>query len=185
MNPQPVSVPAGPEAPVRSTIESAPADRLVRELVLVLEREAQAVRELRDALARQRDGVAHDSTGAVHASCDDIGRILVTLEAARRARARLLEPIAGPGEAPLAALERVCGGALPEPLGTARAALRVAAEGAAREAAINRAVLRRTIESGEAFLQALFSNLAEPDPTYHAGERPDEGSPGFLLDRKA
>lgn len=173
----------GPQAPAREHPSASPA--LANDLAGALLREAQAVNELRDALSRQRQGVATDSVPAVNASCDDIGRILVALDAARRARAGLLGPLAPEGGTPWEALERLFGGRLPEPLAEARRALRAAAESAAREAAINRVVLRRTIESGEAFLQALFSNVAEPEPTYRAGERADEGGPGFLLDRKA
>jgi hypothetical protein len=175
----------GPQAPTMHDANTAPERSLAGDLALVLEREARAVGELREALSRQREGVARNSTGTVNSSCDDIGRILVSLEAARRARAALLGPLAQPGEAPMDVLERAFGGAMPEPLAAARRTLRGAAEAAAREAAINRVVLRRTIESGEAFLQALFSNVAEPESTYRAGERPDDGGPGFLLDRKA
>ncbi len=162
-----------------------PLTDLARDLARVLEREAAAVLELREALLRQRAGVARDATEAVNASSDDVGRVLVALEAARRTRAGLLAPFAAPDEPPMAALERLFGGALPEPLAAARRELRAAAEAAQREAVVNRTVLRRTIESGEAFLQALFSNVAEPEPTYRAGDRPDDGGPGFLLDRKA
>lgn len=179
---QPLAV-EPPEAPARQHPPTPAA--LAAELATAFEREAQAVGELRDALARQRQGVATDSVAAVNASCDDIGRILVALDAARRARLALLGPLAPAGEPHRDALERLFGGSLPDVLADAHAALRTAAEGAAREASINRAVLRRTIESGEAFLQALFSNVAEPQPTYRGGERPGEGGPGFLLDRKA
>ena len=174
-----------PETFVMHDPTAVPLTDLARNLARVLEREAAAVAELREALLRQRAGVARDATDAVNASSDDVGRVLVSLEAVRRTRAGLLAPYAAPDEPPLAALERLFGDEWPEPLAAARRALREAAEAAQREAAINRAVLRRTIESGEAFLQALFSNVAEPEPTYRTGERPDDGGPGFLLDRKA
>lgn len=183
MTPQQPGVLEGPEALTMNDPNAAPS--LARDLARALDREAAAVGELGAALDRQRHGVATDSTAAVNASCDDIGRILVALDAARRARAALLAPLVREGEAPFEALERLFGGTLPEPVARARRSLRAAAETAAREAAINRVVLQRTLQSGEAFLQALFSNVAEPEPTYRAGERPDEGGPGFLLDRKA
>jgi len=56
------------------------------ELTGALLREMETVRALREALVRQRAGVAADSPNAVHDSCDDIGRILVALENTKRHR---------------------------------------------------------------------------------------------------
>lgn len=183
MTARPPQVSDHPTAPTAGTPAGGPA--LADELAKAFANEAHAVRELREALGRQRHGVARDAVREVEASCDDIGRILVTLEAARRTRTARLEALAPAGGSPWAALERAFGGRLPDALAAARRELRAEAEATAHEAAINRAVLRRTIESGEAFLQALFSNVTLPGPTYRAGERAEEGEPGFLLDRKA
>ena len=58
-------------------------------------------------------------------------------------------------------------------------------EETAREAAVNRTVLKRTVEAGEAFLQALFTGVSEPQTVYRAGERREDDGSGFLLDRTA
>jgi len=149
-----------------------------------LRREAATAEELREALIRQRAGVAADSAGAVHASCDDIARILVALDSARRHRVERLESLIPARPATLEALAAELGGTLPPGLSDAAQALRRAAGSAAREAAVNRTVLQRTVEAGEAFLQALFAGTGEPDAVYRAGERRDDGA-GFLLDRTA
>jgi hypothetical protein len=157
---------------------------ILTELARVLAREAEVVHALREALVRQRAGVAADSTPDVHGSCDDIARILVALDNARRHRSSLLANLAGGTPTTLEALARELGGTLPPELAEAAAVLRREAEGAAREAAVNRTVLKRTVEAGEAFLQALFTDAGEPEAVYRPGERRDDDGAGFLLDRK-
>ncbi|MBI5170864.1 MAG: hypothetical protein HZA61_15350 [Candidatus Eisenbacteria bacterium] len=160
-------------------------DVALAELTRALERETGTVRELREALLRQRAGVAADSAGAVNESCDDIARLLVAIEAAKRHRAMRIEAVSPEGGVPLDSLERVLGPALPESLVRARAELRREAQATAREAAVNRTVLARTVEAGEAFLQALFSGANTLEPVYRAGERREEDGAGHLFDRKA
>ena len=161
-------------------------DETLAVLARALGREATAVRELRESLVRQREGVASDSIETVHRSCDDIGRLLVTLDAAKpsslrdppgfRARRRDVarRPLRIAGRLPAAALWRkpvtCCARRLRQPPG---------------EAAVNRVVLQRTVEAGEAFLQALFAGAGERDPVYRAGERRDDDGSGFLIDRTA
>ena len=166
------------DEPVRRT-------EALAELERVLGRETDAVHELREALVRQRAGVAADSTPAVHGSCDDIARILVALDNTRRHRSALLEVLVREQPPTLDALARELGDTLPARIAEAGQRLRQEAEGAAREAAVNRTVLQRTVEAGEAFLQALFTNAGAPDAVYRPGERRDDDGSGFLLDRKA
>lgn len=160
-------------------------DVAIAELTLALERETETVRELREALLRQRAGVAADSAGSVNESCDDIARLLVAIEAAKRHRAMRIEAVSPEAGGSLEALERALGPNAPEPLRRAHAELRREAATTAREASVNRTVLSRTVEAGEAFLQALFSGSNAPEPVYRAGERREEDGAGFLLDRKA
>lgn len=160
-------------------------DMALGELTRALEREVATVSELREALVRQRAGVATDAVESVHAACDDVARLLVAIEAARRHRVMRLESLSVSGDARLETLELALGHALPTPLAEARAALRHEAAAAAREAGINRVVLQRTVEAGEAFLQALFSNAGGPDPVYRAGERREDDGAGLMLDRTA
>jgi len=160
-------------------------DESLAGLARLLQREAGSVRELREALVRQREGVAGNAIPAVNESCDDIARLLVTLDTTKRLRAGLLERLVPDGPATLEAVAARNGGALPPALAEASLALRREAADAAREAAINRSVLQRTVEAGEAFLQALFASAADRDPVYRAGERSDDDGAGFLLDRTA
>jgi hypothetical protein len=167
------------------TASGSPQDTMLRELTRALEREVGLVSGLRDALQRQRAGIAANDTDTVQSTCDEIAHILSALETAREGRGRALEALTGDPNAALSSLERFVAGAMPAPLAAARRALRAAAESAATETATNHVVLQRTLEAGEAFLQALFSNASDPDPVYRAGERRAEGDPGFLVDRKA
>ncbi len=160
-------------------------DAAIAELTRTLQRETETVRELREALLRQRSGVAADSAGAVNESCDDIARLLVAVEAAKKHRAMRIDAVAPEAGASLDRLEVSLGAQCPGALLDAHRVLKREAEATAREASVNRAVLARTVEAGEAFLQALFSGSTAPDPVYRAGERREEDGAGFLLDRKA
>ena len=160
-------------------------DETLATLTRTLTREAEAVRELREALVRQREGVAANAIPAVHGSCDDIARLLVTLDTAKRLRMGMLERLVPEGPVTLDAVAALCGGTLPPALAQAGQLLRREAADAAREAAVNRAVLQRTVEAGEAFLQALFASAGDRDSVYHAGERREDDGSGFLLDRTA
>jgi len=157
------------------------------DLIAALERETGIIHELREALVQQRAGVASSDTGAVDASVDSIGRILHALGEARRTRTRLVANLSGDDSTSLLALEARLGGALPEPLALARHELKNAAFAVAHEVTVNRVVLRRAVEAGEAFLQALFSSANPVSPVYHSGDRLDESGPtsGVLLNRKA
>jgi hypothetical protein len=164
-----------------------PRHHQLQELAAELERETALVEQLRDALVQQRAGVAASSAEAVEASVDAVGRILLTLEEARRRRAALVGALAGDGPPALDRIEAALRAPLPATLEQARARLRRAAREVTMETAINREVLRRALEAGEAFLQELFSSADAPAPVYHA---PDAGEPkrtaaGVLLDRKA
>lgn len=162
-----------------------PQDTMLRELTRALEREVGLVTGLRDALQRQRASIAANDTALVQSSCDEIAHILSALETAREGRGNALEALSGDANTALSALETCVAGPLPAALTSARRALRAQAQSAATETATNHVVLQRTLEAGEAFLQALFSNASDPDPVYRAGERRAEGDPGFLVDRKA
>jgi hypothetical protein len=160
-------------------------DEALASLARALTREAEAVQELRAALVRQREGVAADATDAVNGSCDDIARLLVTLDSAKRVRVELLSRLLPDGPGTMEALAAACGGSLPPALAVASQALRREAATAANEAAVNRVVLQRTVEAGEAFLQALFAGAGDRDSVYRSGERRDDDGAGFLLDRTA
>jgi hypothetical protein len=134
---------------------------------------------------RQREGVAADAIDAVNGSCDDIARLLVTLDSAKRVRMDLLGRLLPDGPRTIEAVAATCGGCLPPALAEASQSLRREAAAAANEAAVNRVVLQRTVEAGEAFLQALFAGAGDRDSVYRSGERRDDDGSGFLLDRTA
>ena len=160
-------------------------DEALAGLARALAREAEAVHELREALVRQREGVAADAIDAVNSSCDDIARLLVTLDTAKRLRMDLLARLLPDGPRTMEAVVSLCGDSLPAALAEASQALRREAATAANEAAVNRVVLQRTVEAGESFLQALFASAGDRDSVYRAGERREDDGSGFLLDRTA
>lgn len=160
---------------------------LLSELTGLLRDELRLVGELRDALARQRAGVANDDRAAVGVSVAEIGRIVVTLEEARRRRAMLVGVTTGDEGFPLARFETWLSGPLPEEFVRARADLQEAAQGAAIDVGINHAVLRRAVEVGGALLQRLFAPTAAPPAFDGAADREAglEGTPGRRTDRSA
>jgi len=150
-----------------------------------LERELALVTDLRDNLATQRAAIAAGDTDAVQQSCDRLAQVLQSMESARRVRASALEVLGVPADTPLSALPAMLDGPMPAALEAARVALRAVAEQTAADAAVHHVVLRRTVESGEAYLQALFSSASDPEPVYRTAERMPEHAAGFVLDRKA
>jgi hypothetical protein len=161
-------------------------DRL-DELAAALIYEARVIDELRQALLRQRAGVAADDAEAIESSVHAMGRTLLTLDEARRRRAALTTLITGGDAAPLDNLEASLGMPLPASLLAARAEVRHSAVLAAQDVAINQHVLRRALDAGDAFLQQLFSAAGDPSPAYHATERSEAASApsGLLLNRMA
>ena len=155
-------------------------------LARALADEGRATEELIAALRRQRAGVAASDYRQVDESVRAISRILLTLEEARRHRAALAARITDAEPVPLARLEERLGTPLPEPLAAVRDAVRRSAELAANEIAINQRVLRRALESGDAFLQRLFSTLAPAGGVYASPARPaDSDGASVLLNRTA
>ena len=154
-------------------------------LTQALADEGRATEELIAALRRQRAGVAASDYRQVDESVRAMSRILLTLDEARRHRTALAARITDGEPVPLAQLEQRLGAPLPEPLAAVRDAVRRSAELAANEIAINQRVLRRALESGDAFLQRLFSTLAPTGGVYGSSTRPAEPNGGVLLNRTA
>ncbi len=160
--------------------------RWQRELAESLVQEADVARELREAPIQQRDAVARMDNAGVEASVDAIGRILLTVEAAKARRTGLVTAVTGIPDLPLDQLETSLGVELGAPLQHARQRLRRAAQDVAQEVAINRAVLRRAVEAGEAYVQALFSCVVGPSPAYAPAERAESAAAtGVLVNRRA
>ena len=156
----------------------------LRELAAALHKEAEVVRTLRDALIEQRKALTADDAEMVNTSSDAIQRILLMLEEARSSRRTVLSSIGDGEPTTLDQIEERLGISLPLPLEQAREELRRAGKEVAREVAINKTVLARAVETGEAFLQALFSSTLDPQPVYqprNRGKEKDGG--GVFFDR--
>ena len=150
-------------------------------LTQALTDEGRATEELIAALRRQRAGVAASDYRQVDDSVRAMSRILLTLEEARRHRTALATRITDGEHVPLAKLEEHLGTPLPEALAAVREAVRRSAELAANEIAINQRVLRRALESGDAFLQRLFSTLVPAGGVYGPPTHPAEPDGGSVL----
>jgi hypothetical protein len=146
--------------------------RRLDELTGALRDELCLIDDLRQALMRQPVAVAADDPEAIESSVQAISRTLLTLEQARRRRDALITLIAGNAAIALADLETQLGFPAPDDFVAAREAVRRAAEATSRELAINQTILRRALEAGDAFLQQLFSNTADPTPAHTPGQRP-------------
>lgn len=173
-------------APGRDELPPEARLRRLDSLTEALSDEGRATDDLIGALRRQRAGVAASDYRQVDESVRAMSRILLTLDEARRRRAELATLITDGDSVPLAQLEDHLGTPLPAPLAAVWVAVRKSAELAANEIAINQRVLRRALESGDAFLQRLFSAATPDDGLYvaeaHAGE---SRSGGVLLNRTA
>jgi hypothetical protein len=148
------------------------AAAVTRELLLLataLDEEAVLAESLREALTQMRSAVAGGDPLPLDREAEALGRILHTLQEARRRRGSILAALAGDEAFPLEGLARDLEVATPPALEAARQRLRRAGEAVVREATINRAVLRRALEQGDHFLQALFS--AATAPAYGPAER--------------
>jgi hypothetical protein len=147
------------------------------DLVGALIQEQRLIEELRQALLRQRAGMAGGDPELIDESVYAIARTLLTLEEARRRRrASLSAAVMGRQGVALGDLESFIG-VLPAALLAAREAVRHAAEATAHDLAINQRVVREALDAGDAFLQELFSSscdtMAVPIPSL----RPANGRP--------
>lgn len=154
------------------------------ELTVSLENEIRLVRELTDAVIRQRDGVVKDDAVIVDATANEISRTLAHLESARSDRALLVRQLTASETTPLSRLEAFVDGPLPARLVTARTDLRSAAEQVTSEMTINYHVLVHAVRWGEAFLQQILAPVGERAVVYGHGE-PAPSMPGAILDRSA
>ena len=154
-----------------------------KDLAAAIAQEARLLGSLRESLLEQRAGVAHNQRDTIEKSVEAISRGLLTLEEARRRRAALLALVSEGEASTMGELERRLGPAFPPALTEVRGALRDAAQGLAREVAINQHILRKALQAGDAFLQRLFSSATAPSPVYGASERAAGPAGGLLLNR--
>ena len=137
------------------------ASARLTDLAGALMQEQRLIEELRQALLRQRAGMASGDPVLIDDSVYAIARALLTLEEARRRRrASLTAAVMGRRGVALSDLESFVG-VLPAPLLVAREAVRRATEAAAHDLAINQRVVCQAGEAGDAFLQQLFSSASD------------------------
>jgi hypothetical protein len=167
--------------------EAAAVQRELTVFAGALDEEAVLAESLRDALVSLRASIATSEAGAIASSVEVIGRELFALQEARHRRGRMLADLAGDATFPLSELTGHLEVPSPPALTAARARLRAAAEGVLREAAINRAVLRRAIDHGDRFLQSLFASATGQASAYGPGERTTARvpAPSVLVNRRA
>jgi hypothetical protein len=150
------------------------------DLAGALIQEQRFIEELRQALLRQRAGMASGDSELIDESVYAITRTLLTLEEARRRRrASLTAAVMGRPDVALSDLESFIG-VLPAPLLAAREAVRRAAEATAHDLAINQRVVRQAHEVGDAFLQRLFSSASDPMAVPIPSLRPADSRPSDL-----
>jgi hypothetical protein len=184
MKPQSLNLALEPSRPAPAAVSHAaePLDRLTA----ALEHEALAIRELGESLVQQRSAVAASDVDAVNASVDDVGRLLLAVDEARRHRMAITAELGSAPDTLLGDLEPPPGTPGAGAYAAARTTLRRMAEKAAHEATVNRTVLRSAVQAGDSFLQTLFSSSVDPSPVYTPTERRDRPrNPGFILNRRA
>lgn len=155
-------------------------------LARALRDEASVLEQLESAMASQRAAVSANDDESLRMSTNAVARIVRTLDEAKKRRASVVHYLTGREDLALNQLEYFLGEPLPLDLDTARAQVRLAAQSVAREAAVNRAVLRRAKDANDAFLQELFSAVARSGAVYGPGSGDgDAEMSGRFLNRKA
>ncbi|MDX2208392.1 MAG: hypothetical protein SFU57_12200 [Gemmatimonadales bacterium] len=146
------------------------------ELVHAVTQEHGLLVALRQALARQREGVAGGDPGAVEAASHRVAHAVMNLDEARRKREALVLSFSHARPMRLETLELHVG---PVPgLAEARHRLREEAEETLRDLTVTQQVLQAALRAGDAYLQSLFASVTD---AYH-----ETGSaPGALVNRRA
>jgi hypothetical protein len=150
---------------------------LTRELTV----ETELLRDLRAALIAQRSALVADDAVALEEVVNQIGRTLLTVREARRQRNLLAELVAGEPDATLSTVAAGLPTAAADSLRERCRGLHELAIAVGRELAINQAVIRRAIESGEHYLQHLLTVPA----TEGYQPRGSEARSGLILNQSA
>lgn len=155
-------------------------------LANALRAEAGCLQTLSRSLEEQRAAVASGATDRIEASARALARVTLAVDEARRNRATAITAFGDGTHTSLRALASHPDGGLTPDVVESWAALQQVAATAAREAAINRQVIQRALDAGDAYLQRLFAVVAEPTPVYQPRARAEATAPsGALLSRTA
>ncbi len=149
--------------------------------------EVSVLRELTDAIHRQRAAVAVNDTTLVQATIGDVGRLLAALAEGRRERTHIIDVLTGNAQSTLDDVEACFPDQMSDDFALVRADLRRAAHVAAQDVALNHRILEKVVSDGEVFLQHLFASAAGSPDVYHAPESSQTHSSGasVLLNRVA
>lgn len=145
--------------------------------------ERHLLRELRHALAIQRDGVATGEAGSIEIASRAVASAVLTLDNARRRREAMMGILSEGRPVRLDTLERFTGPI--EGLAIARAELRHEAEGVIEDLALTQDVLQGALQAGDAWLQSLFGSMADATAGYARQAAPSAPAGGRLLNRRA
>lgn len=155
----PYSMPAGPVLAPRPPAVSSDA------LADALGTEARLLRELCQVLRDQRDGIAAEDMDSINDSIHAVHRVLLTLGEARLRRRTLVQALTGRDDVPLEALEDALGDVATGAVQEARDDVRAVAAELVRDLSLNRRILDRAIQTGEAHVRVL-SGMSSRQLTY-------------------
>ena len=158
-----------------STMATRPVEHPLSQ---ALAAETELIGSLRTALWNQRTGVAESDPAKVETATMAIARISVAMGEVRRERFSLIDAITGSSVGGLDAAIEASPIEFRPVLEGVRDRLRDEIVAATQDATITQLVLRRALQSGEAFLQQLFS--------MHRLDYNPNGTPeSLLVDRTA
>ena len=147
-----------------------------------LEEESRLMRELTEALLKQRAAVASRDVETVDTETTHITRVLEEVGKTQARRQEMLRALGGDARSSLRDMESRTGVPLPPSVQHARAGLAQAAREANHQLVINDAVLRRAVETETDFLKTVFSSLEAESPSYRPRSHgAAEAGPGSVL----
>lgn len=154
-------------------------------LVQALVTEERLLRELKQVLHDQRQGVAMGDLDRINGSVFAAHRILRTMSEARRRRRTLVGALAGAEDVALSDLEATLGPRCTDELCAARDRLVETARVVSREIALNRRVLQAALRAGDEHLRALLGGAVAAFG-YDSSAQPvaDVRGHGILIDRQ-
>lgn len=145
--------------------------------------ELRLLEELQRQLLAQRAAVAHTDAAGIDASVHASGRVLGTLEEARRRRRQLCLLLLGDADIPPAGIPDALGTPPDAALRDVVTALLGLAEEVARTIAVNRRVLQGALRTGQELIRVLHGEPAG-GLVYERGHAAQVVASGALLNRR-
>jgi hypothetical protein len=126
------------------------------ELVRTLETEVRLLERLQEVLVAQRNAVVMDDLQGVGDSVHRVERILLTQREARTRRGMILERLVGSADLRVGEIVAVLGADATPELADACDGLRRLARSVSRDLKVNSEVLRRSKETGDRMVRAMY-----------------------------